>query len=64
MKISNIVDYSYNWLPPVDWSSEPPIVYLSLDSDENVQLKNGADIIDGKVCSSNKIVYQKITGKL
>ena len=44
-------DCTYNWCPPLGWNSGLPVVYLSLDSDENIQLQNGAEIIDGKVCS-------------
>ena len=38
------------WSPPVNWTyDDMPAIYRSFDSDRYIQLKNGSQIVAGKV---------------
>ena len=45
----NPLDNKERWRPPDGWSSPHPVVYISFDSDTDIQLINGALLSPGRV---------------
>ena len=47
--------------PPEEWSAtDLPVVYRSVDSEKYVELKNGAQVVVGKVENGNCLIYNKL----
>ena len=50
-----LTDCNEGWCPPSDWTTgDRPVVYRSFDNDRNIQLKNGSQIVQGKVRLHNE----------